>query len=316
MSRPNQPVLESSDESNVDRQVQNGQTGQTGQNGTPANGATNGHGKVKKTLTFKPSELKERMKPKKPPGGFDDTPLPDAPQGYTVRFIFQSASNLPPADLATASSDPFLHATLKGSLPKRHKEDPDLTHRTRTIRRTTEPNWEDEWVVANVPANGFVLKCRLYDEDYPDSDDRLGNVTIKVPSVSEEWEAFPPPGMDFKARKRVISKRAYFTKLLASIVSSGVHMTPIVRISMEVLGKSDPPFAQMYTVGPTTWVKHYSPLIGRITGVKVNAHEEDDFRGGDADEQEGSKKKDKKKKKKSQKYEYVYLPISGIRISR
>lgn len=301
MSEPNQPVLESSDETDVDRRVQNGQ------NGVTANGETNGQEKVKKSLTFKPSELKERMKQKaKPPGGFDDTPLPDAPQGYTVRFIFQSASNLPPADLATASSDPFLHATLKGSLPKRHKEDPDLTHRTKTIRRTTEPTWEDEWVVANVPANGFILKCRLYDEDYPDGDDRLGNVTIRVPSVSEEWEAFPPPGMDFKARKRVISKRAYFTKLLASIVSSGVHMTPIVRISMEVLGKSDPPFAQMYTVGPTTWVKHYSPLIGRITGVKVNEHEEDDYREGSAGEQEGNKK-NKKKKKKTQKYEYVYV---------
>ena len=244
--------------------------------------------------------MKEKMKIKKngPPGGFDDTPLPDAPQGFTVRFIFESATNLPPADLATYSSDPFLLATLIGTQPKRHKEDPNLVHRTRTIRRTTEPKWEDEWIVANVPPTGFTLKCRLYDEDYPDSNDRLGNVTIKVPNISDEWEAFPPPGKDFKAKKRVMSKRAYFTKLLASLVKHDVHMTPYVRISMEVLGKSDPPFAHMYTVGPSTWVKHYSPLIGRIAGIKVNASEEDDCGPGGGDHP-----KEDKEKKKSQKYE-------------
>lgn len=242
------------------------------------------------------------MSKKGPAGGFDETPLPDAPQGYTVRFIFQSATNLPPADLATYSSDPFILATLVGTQPKRHKEDPDLVHRTRTIRKTCEPKWEDEWIVANVPPTGFTLKCRLYDEDYPDSNDRLGNVTIKIPSVSDDWEAFPPPGKDFKAKKRMMSKRAYFTKLIASIVTSGVHMTPHVRISMEVLGKSDPPFAQMHTVGPSTWVKHYSPLIGRLAGVKVNANEEDDCRGDHHHED--------KDKKKSQKYEYGSLFIS------
>ncbi|KAI1014967.1 hypothetical protein LB503_003677 [Fusarium chuoi] len=70
----------------------------------------------------------------RPPGGFDPTPLPDAPQGYTIRFIFHGASNLAPGDFVTASSDPFLHATLKGTQPKRHKEDPDLTHRRRPSR--------------------------------------------------------------------------------------------------------------------------------------------------------------------------------------
>ncbi|KAK7398143.1 hypothetical protein QQX98_012485 [Neonectria punicea] len=241
--------------------------------------------------------LKDRLKVKKgPPGGFDTTPFPDAPQGFTVRFIFHGATNLPPADISTASSDPYLHATLKGTQPKRHKEDPDLVHRTRTIRRTIAPQWEDEWTVANVPPTGFVLKCRLYDEDYPDSDDRLGNVTIKVPQLSETSRGFPPPGQDFPAKKRVGSKRAYFVKGIASMVSSEIHMTPHVRISMEVLGKSDPPFAHMYTIGPTSWVKHYSPLIGRFTGTKVNANQEDDARG--------SQDKKGKKKRGTQKYDF------------
>lgn len=257
----------------------------------------NGHKPLKPSAKMA-TGLKDRLKIKKgPPGGFDATPLPDAPQGFTVRFIFHGATNLPAADIGTASSDPFIHATLKGTQPKRHKEDPDLTYRTRTIRRSTEPEWEDEWVVANVPPTGFTLKCRLYDEDFPDSDDRLGNVTIKVPQVTDTAPDFQPPGRNFAVKKRMGSKRAYFFKGVASMVHSEVHMTPILRISMVVLGKSDPPFAQMYTVGPTRFVKHYSPLIGRIAGTKVNTNEEDDAR-----EDQG---KDKKGKKKStQKYDF------------
>ncbi|KAF5023687.1 hypothetical protein F66182_4253 [Fusarium sp. NRRL 66182] len=252
-------------------------------NGNPADETQNRHQDdfhILKSPSRLGTGLKDRVNKMKkgPPGGFDSTPLPDAPQGYTIRFIFHGASNLPPADFVTASSDPFLHATLVGTQPKRHKEDPDLVHRTKTIRKTTEPKWEDEWVVANVPPTGFTLKCRMYDEDFPDHDDRLGNVTIKVPSISQEWRGIPPPGHTYPAKKRVMSKRAYFAKALTSVINSNVHMTPLLRLSMELLGPSDPPHAQMYTVGPTTWVKHFSPLIGRIAGVKVNANAEDDAR--------------------------------------
>jgi hypothetical protein len=222
---------------------------------------------------------------KGPPGGFDKTPLPDAPQGYTVRFIFHAATNIPVADFHTASSDPFLVATIKGTQPKRHKEDPDLKYRTRTLHRTTEPVWDEEWIVSNVPPGGFTLKCRMYDEDVADKDDRLGNVTINVGSVSEDWPGIPAPGQEFEAKKRVMSKRAFILKGIASAISHGTHIAPRLRISMQVLGKSEPPFAQMCTLAPTRWIKHNSPMIGRLIGAKVNANESDDEKhsGNDGD---------------------------------
>lgn len=235
---------------------------------------------------------------KKPPGGFDATPLADAPPGYTVRFCFRCAANLPPADFHTRSSDPFLTATLRAANPKRHKEDPDLVHRTPTLRRTTEPAWNDEWVVANVPPSGFSLKCRLYDEDAADRDDRLGNVTVDVLHVFDQWEGLPPPGKEFEARKRIISKRAFLLKGLTSILHSGAHITPRLTISIEVLGRSDPPHAQMYTLGPTTWIRHFSPMIGRLTGTKVNANEDEDRNGSSSGGGDGDGTK-----ARSQKYE-------------
>ncbi|WQF84327.1 Putative C2 domain-containing protein [Colletotrichum destructivum] len=247
------------------------------------------------------AEGKEKVKDKtKPSGGFDTTPLPDAPPGYTVRFIFHRASNLPAADIGTRSSDPFIHVTLRAAVPKRHKEDPDLVHRTETKRRTTEPVWNDEWVVANIPAAGFILKCRLYDEDWPDHDDRLGNVTVKVPYVGEDWEGFPQPGHEFVAKKRMGSKRAYFVKAITSHFDPRTDMSPRLWISMEVLGKSDPPYAQMCTIGPTSYFKHFSPMIGRLTGIKVNRDEEADARSDLFDESQ-DKEKDGKK---TQKYDF------------
>lgn len=245
------------------------------------------------------TEGKEKVKDKtKPSGGFDTTPLPDAPPGYTVRFIFHKASNLPAADLGTRSSDPFIHVTLRAAIPKRHKEDPDLVHRTKTERRTTEPVWNDEWVVANVPAGGFILKCRLYDEDWPDHDDRLGNVTVKVPYVGEDWKGYPPPGQEFVAKKRMGSKRAYFVKAITSHFDPRVDMSPRLWISMEVLGRSEAPHAQMHTVGPTSYFKHFSPMIGRLTGIKVNRDEENDAQSSELFDE--SQEKDNKK---TQKYE-------------
>ncbi|KAI1103878.1 hypothetical protein F4804DRAFT_342173 [Jackrogersella minutella] len=258
------------------------------------------------TIKDKFKEKKDKLKTKaKPPGGFDPTPIPDAPPGFTVKFTFHRAENLPVGDISTGTSDPFLTATLTTSLPKRHKEDPDLVYRTRTDRKTLEPHWEQEWIVANVPSSGFKLKCRLYDEDWPDHDDRLGHVTIQVPRISEDWEGFSPPGNIFEVKKRSGSKRAYILKACTSAFIKDVTMTPRLYLSAVVLGKSDPPHGQMYTVGPTYYFKHFSPMIGRITGAKVNRDEDDDSNSHDPDAAAStSHNSGKQAEKKAQKYDF------------
>ncbi|KAK8026345.1 hypothetical protein PG991_003401 [Apiospora marii] len=243
--------------------------------------APSGHKQPKRAGTVKDKYQKQKDKVKaktKPAGGFDATPVPDAPPGYTVKFTFHRATNLPAADLGTQASDPFCIATLTTALPKRHKEDPNLEHRTPTIRKTLEPVWDDEWVVANVPATGFKLKVRLYDEDWPDHNDRLGNVTVLVHQLNEQWKGFPVA--DFEVKKRAGSKRAYLVKAATTALHRGASMTPRLFMSAEVLGLSDsPPHAHMYTVAPTFYFRHFSPMIGRLAGLKVNKDEEQDHSG-------------------------------------
>ncbi|KAI0416111.1 hypothetical protein F5X98DRAFT_364695 [Xylaria grammica] len=267
---------------------------------------SDGHGKNilerAPTVKDKIKDQKEKVKAMaNPPGGFDSTPIPDAPPGYTVKFTFHRAENLPTADFGTASSDPFLTATLSTSVPKRHKEDPDLVYRTRTIRKSLEPHWEEDWIVANIPASGFRLKCRLYDEDWPDQNDRLGNVTIYVYGVNESWEGLGPPGKAFNVKKRMGSKRAYLLKAATSALHKDVSMTPRLYVSAVVLGKSDPPHGQIYTVGPTFYFKHFSPMIGRLTGIKVNKDEAADTQGHDDD---STAQKDPKNDTRAQKYDF------------
>ena len=124
------------------------------------------HGKLagaKEKLTAKEQKVRDK---KNPPGGYDKTPVPAARDGYTVRFTIHRAESLPVSDLSTRSSDPFITATLTSDLPKRHKEDPDMVLRTRTIHKSVDPEWNTEWIVAGVPSSGFRLKCRIYDEDF------------------------------------------------------------------------------------------------------------------------------------------------------
>ena len=244
------------------------------QNGDSAKQTEAPKGKMdqaKEKLTEKQTKIRDKNNP---PGGYDSTPIPSARDGYTVKFTFQRAENLPLSDLNSRSSDPYIHATLTSSLPKRHEEDPDMVFRTPTIHKNVNPEWNTEWIVAGIPSSGFRLKCRLYDEDPSDHDDRLGNVTIYVNHIGENW-----PGIRderFPIKKRMGSKRAYMIRGCASMLSRNVHMGGYLYVSAEVLGASDKPFGRMYTVGKTFWFKHYSPMIGRIAGTKAPESENND----------------------------------------
>ena len=210
----------------------------------------------------------DRKEKKGPAGGFDDTPVPKAPPGYTIKITFHKAENLPFADFGTLSSDPYVLAVLKTDLPKRHKQDPDLTLRTRTIHRNTDPEWETEWVVANIPASGFQLKCRLYDEDPADYDDRLGNAHINVPHIDENYKGFSQ--QSFQLKSRMGSKRAYTLRGAAALLSRKVKLHGNLIVSVENLGRTqDKDGGRSYTLRPLPWTQHFSPLIGRMTGTKA-----------------------------------------------
>ncbi|KAK5076053.1 hypothetical protein LTS08_002562 [Lithohypha guttulata] len=213
------------------------------------------------------TQSKKDEQKKGPAGGFDNRPVPQAPPGYTVRIIFHRAENLPFSDFATLSTDPYIHATFKTDLVKRNKQDPDLYLRTPTIHRNTKPKWETQWVIAHVPASGFHLKCRLYDEDPSDHDDRLGNVHIVVDRISDSWPGIKEEAYDLK--KRMGSKRAYTFRGAASILRRGLKMSAQLIVSIESLGRSPgDDGGRSYTVAPLPWSRHHSPLIGRIAGTK------------------------------------------------
>ncbi|KAI4145372.1 MAG: hypothetical protein L6R39_003813, partial [Caloplaca ligustica] len=203
-----------------------------------------------------------------PAGGLDETPIPDAPPGYTLKFIFHRANSLPMADINSLSSDPYLSIQLNTSLPSRHKQDPNLRLRTPTVRRSTDPVWNTEWIVANVPATGFKLKVRIYDEDPADHDDRLGNVHVHVDSILDDWSGIKE--QQYKIKKRMGSKRAYFIRGCAAMFNRNIEMSGSLVISVENLGPTSVGNngGRLWIVGPCAWSQHLSPMIGRLAGTK------------------------------------------------
>ena len=98
----------------------------------------------------------------KPAGGYDPTPLhPSGQTSFVVRFAFHQATNLPMSDLQGLASDPYLMVKLETpSLPKRHAGDPDLLFRTTTRHCTTDPVWNDHWIVGGIPEAGIELTIK------------------------------------------------------------------------------------------------------------------------------------------------------------
>ncbi|CAI7647489.1 unnamed protein product [Penicillium manginii] len=220
-------------------------------------------------LVEKADKLQNRLSMKadsQPAGGFDATPIPPAPPGYTLKFTFHRGIDLPVADFGSFSSDPYVAAQLSVDLPRRHKQDPPIRFRTPTIRKDMNPVWECEWIVANVPASGFQLKALVMDEDPADHDDKLGIAFIDVPHIDDAWPGFKE--QSFKIKKRFGSKRVYvFTNV--SAFATGHHKESFLIASVECLGRTPgEQGGQIYTAGPNHWFKHFSPLIGRLAGTK------------------------------------------------
>lgn len=171
------------------------------------------------------------------------------------------------ADINSLSSDPYVLAQLNTKLQPRHKQDPHMRFRTTTIRKSVDPVWNEEWIVANMPGSGFTLKARLYDEDPADHDDRLGNVHVHVNSLSEGWQGIKE--QHFKIKKRMGSKRAYLIHGCAALFSRHKQMSGDLVLSVQVLGKTETDNGgRCWTIGPCDWSQHLSPLIGRIAGTK------------------------------------------------
>ncbi|KAL8291611.1 hypothetical protein RQP46_001869 [Phenoliferia psychrophenolica] len=216
--------------------------------------------------TDKGEEKKEEAP--QPAGGFDATPIPRAgdPPGWTVKFTFHRATNLPISDFGALSSDPYIFAVLETDVPSRHpKEDPEMIFRTPTIHKSVDPEWNCEWIVANVPSTGFALKVRVRDEDPDDHDDRLGHVHVNVDRISETEGGFKDK--DFRIDNKTGSLRANAVRFLASTFSDKERHAHLF-ISVEVLGRTESEGGRVYTVGPMHWSRHFSPLIGRLAGTK------------------------------------------------
>ena len=222
----------------------------------------------------KKGEVTGSEQKKDPAGGYDPAKVPRAPPGYTIKITFHKATNLPFADINTLSSDPYILAQLNTKLRTRHKQDPRLRFRTTTQRRNVNPEWNEDWIIANVPADGFELKCRLYDEDPADHDDRLGNIHVRVDGLHEQW-----PGIvdrPFEIKKRMGSKRAYFFRGCAALFQKGVRMSGEVFLSITLLQRTpDENGGRLYTVGPCNWSQHFSPLMGRVAGTTSSEKSED-----------------------------------------
>lgn len=67
-------------------------------------GANGAHSQPSSPLNTRTETSASKKKDKGPEGGFDATPIPRAPPGYTVKITFHRANNLPLADINTCAS--------------------------------------------------------------------------------------------------------------------------------------------------------------------------------------------------------------------
>ena len=173
---------------------------------------------------------------------------------YTCKITILRVTNVPVADFNDLSCDPYIEATLSVDTPQGTSDPQILTYRTHTCRRTLNPEFNAQWIVAGIPESGFLLSCRLRDEDPGNYDDDLGKAVLRIPnedegSLTEGWRS---GDREYKVHKR--SGRitiTLFTWIARAITRGDVGHHVRVWISVEVLGKSEnQQDTRLYTVGP------------------------------------------------------------------
>lgn len=215
---------------------------------------------------------------------------------YTVKITFHGAYNLPASDMNTLSCDPYIHATLVVPTWKPHDnnddgQNPPLTFRTPTIRRSRNAEWcppeagghtdackegagaassggdapcvaAGVWIVGGVPASGFALTMRVRDEDPGNRDDRLGRARASFPDNAgggpgRLGDGWAEGRTRYAIKKRHASPRAYLqTYVAAALPSVRLNKHGHVEVSVCVVGRTEGEEARgrVFTVGPSTFV--------------------------------------------------------------
>lgn len=173
---------------------------------------------------------------------------------YTCKITFLKVDNVPVADFNDLSCDPYIQATLSQD-PTGDPSNPQyLTYRTRTCRRTLHPEFNEQWIVGGIPESGFLLSCKLRDEDPGNYDDDLGKTVLRMPNegegkFSEGWNSGKREYKVYKRNGSLTSRLFTWTARAVTRGNVGHHVR--LWVSVEILGKSDnQKDRRMYTIGP------------------------------------------------------------------
>ena len=175
---------------------------------------------------------------------------------YTCKITFVKVTSVPVADLHDLSCDTYLQATLSTDVStSQHDIIPQtLTYRTHTCRRTLNPEFNASWIVAGIPASGFLLSIKLRDEDPGNYDDDLGKTVLLLPNAGEGTlsEGWRSGDREYKVHKRkgsILSK--VFTCIARVLTRGDIGHRVRLWVRAEVLGKSEnQDDRRLYTVGP------------------------------------------------------------------
>lgn len=182
---------------------------------------------------------------------------------YTCEINIHKATQVPVGDINTLSSDPYVLAILQvGPTGDQGLPPQKLVYRTKTVRRTLDPEWDCNWIVGGIPDTGFTLTLKLRDEDPGQflSDDKLGTAVLRIPQrgakLEEGWES---EEKEYKIEKRKGDMGNHLATYVAAVLSRGkVGHQSRIWVSVRVLGspqKRGDEHQKIYTLGPRTYPK-------------------------------------------------------------